>query len=239
MPLRSLKHPFPSLPAPRRGASNPYLEKIIKEKQTLSLPVLSGEELRGKAGGWREYFKKRSGGSSGECAALWLEIGCHRGNVLGELMRRNPRSCVLGIDITLKRVYLAAHEALTSDQKRGAVIYGNAKALRDIFSEGELDGVVVFFPDPWSAKERQRKHRLWSLDFVHALRKVMSVGAFLWCKSDDGGYFRDTHELLCEGGFKSVEGPLISDPHHYTSIFEKRCLKQGLKVYEGWYQVMG
>lgn len=252
-PLHFTSNPFAGLPRHRSKVQhNPYLSQIMAEKKTHQLPLFSGEELRYWRGRWRQLWQhdasKRQvaesqltglGSAKAERRPLVLEIGCHRGDVLRELIRHHPRACFLGMDITLKRVYLAARGIQDLAAGDGAVIYGRAEAMVHFFAAGELDGVVVFFPDPWVKKLRQRKHRLWNECFVENLKQVMREGAFLWFKTDVWCYFKDTHKLLCAAGFHPLEKELwVTENGDYTSLFERRCRQQGKEVYEARYQMI-
>ena len=175
--------------------------------------------------------------SQNTSSPLWLDIGCHRGDVLASMARHNPGACVLGMDITLKRVYLSAQKLADQKIGHGAVIFGNAQMVKHTFAPGEVDGVILFFPDPWIRKKRQRKHRLITPTFVQNLASVMSREAFLWLKTDVREYYDSAHQILSDHFF-SFQGP-SSTPSvikgTYFSIFERRCIERGGEIWGGTY----
>jgi tRNA (guanine-N7-)-methyltransferase len=64
-----------------------------------------------------------------------------------------------------------------------------------MIAPGTLDGVHVFFPDPWP-KKRHHKRRLLQPEFVHLLATRMKSGASLHAATDWEDYATQMLEVL-------------------------------------------
>jgi tRNA (guanine-N7-)-methyltransferase len=70
-----------------------------------------------------------------------------------------------------------------------------SKCVRDMLPEGSLDGVHVFFPDPWH-KTRHNKRRLIQPPFVALLASRLKPGGYLHCATDWEDYAQQMLEVL-------------------------------------------
>lgn len=225
MPLRRADI-FADLPEHLRETVNPYLAKV-KAAQKSDLPLLFGSDLRGKKGRWNEFFASRLARSP---QRLWLEIGVHNGKVLAELAALHRSDAFLGMDITFKRVFASAKRLKEQGLGNGAIVLGNAKALAQIFAPGELHGVLVFFPDPWSKKSRQKHNRLLSKEFCALLHLLIKANGNLWLKTDNHAYFCSVNKWCENLGFEALgERPFAGE---LTSSFERRFQQQKVPTYQ-------
>jgi tRNA (guanine-N7-)-methyltransferase len=188
-----------------------------------------GEELRGRRGLWKDFF-------STEPQRLFLEIGCHKGLTLRALGQDHPGDGFLGLDRTFKRVVLTAQRS--KELPNVGTIYGDGRFFGELFCPGELDGVVLFFPDPWNKKISQKHNRLVNLEFVQTLRSVLKPGiGFFWFKTDDQNYFEETSVFLDQCGF--VKSPsILPFGRDYCSTFENRFLRQKVPYFTGVWSVV-
>lgn len=215
---------FEDLPGRLKESVNPYVS-ILKNEE--DLPLKFGTGLKSMRGNWSSYFKK---GMGQEAEKIFLEIGCHKGNVLQQMSRDFPKHAHIGMDITMKRVVLSARKLKAIEAKNGSVVLGNAKQLDKIFQEAELDGVLLFFPDPWTKKASQSHNQLLSEDFVKILFSVLKPGAFFWFKTDSELYFNQSLQYLNKyKATRFLESPLGKN---YESTFEERFKGQGKSTYE-------
>ena len=81
------------------------------------------------------------------------------------------------------------------------------KDIREIFGEGELDGIYLNFSDPWP-KARHEKRRLTHRNFLKAYSEVIKPGGFIRFKTDNDGLFRFTLEEIEACGMKIAEQSL-------------------------------
>lgn len=228
-----LKHhdPFTSSADRLREGVNPYVARLRDEVARGQWPVAFGETLRDLPGRWREHLGQFHN-LDRPPQKLVLEIGCHKGLTLTTMAEALPHLGLIGLDITFKRVVTTAERLSSRGLKNAFSVMANARGLDRLFHEGELDAVVIFFPDPWSKKARQAKNRLLNPDFAKSLRRVLGPQGLVWLKTDQKAYFDEATQALEAEGFVQAphwEGHLI--PQDFTSAFEMRFASQGVPSY--------
>lgn len=225
MPIRS-HNPFEDVLARRRGTgTNPFVQKLAVAQEQELLPVAFGPALKDFPGKWREKFKVFPGEAA--TAPLVVEIGCHYGHTLTDLAKDNPDILFAGIDITFKRVTMTAERATKLGLKNVLVVLANAHGLEELFHEGEANGFVTFFPDPWT-KQKHAQNRLYAPKFCNAAHRILSNDGFLWLKTDQEPYFLDACEHAAAAGFEETKLLPILGDKDYSSAFMRRYELQGL-----------
>lgn len=215
---------------------NPYVAKMTAAMMSGSLPVLQGSALQGRCGNWRKTMdqlhatRAREPGAT-ETRKLIVEIGCHLGLTLNQMASNHLESDFLGLDITFKRVVTAAERSIKNGLTNIATILGNARGLDAIFADGEVDGFIIFFPDPW-LKRSQTKHRLVDSQFTDLLLKKLAPGGFVWMKTDQQLYSKAACEAFAGSGFLRVESIEFFNNETYESTFERKFRLQGLPAWE-------
>lgn len=238
MPIR-MYDPFIDPTANLNPEVNPFLGKMREGLKSGDLPLLFGPDLKGKAGNWRQYFaeKKGTSSSSGSSSGLILEIGCHKGETIRKMACDFRDLNFMGIDITFKRVVNTAEKAAQSELKNVVSVLCNGRGLHHILAPEELDGVIIFFPDPWANKKRQKKNRLLSAEFFEKLKRNIRKGGFLWIKTDNWDYASEIQEHAKKAGFERCENRESLDvplpTRVYTSRFERHFQEQGLETFDG------
>lgn len=106
------------------------------------------------------------------------------------------------------------------------------EVVRDMLEDNSLDGVHIFFPDPWR-KARHHKRRLINESFLKLLVPKMKKGAYFHCATDWENYAEQMLEVLSaeptlenlhEGAAPQPENPLIKRP---TTKFNERGNRLG------------
>jgi tRNA (guanine-N7-)-methyltransferase len=69
------------------------------------------------------------------------------------------------------------------------------EVVRDMLPEGSLDGVHIFFPDPWH-KTRHNKRRLIQPPFVALLASRLKPGGYFHCATDWENYALQMLDVL-------------------------------------------
>lgn len=215
---------------------NPYVAKMTAALTDGSIPVLQGSALGGRKGNWRATFD-RLHANRGRLPGpgkrpLIVEIGCHLGLTLNQMAADHPEADFVGMDITFKRVVTAAERSIRQGHRNVLTVLGNARGMDAIFADGEVDGFVIFFPDPW-LKRSQNKHRLVDGEFAALLSRKLAPGAFVWMKTDQEGYWKEARESLLEAGFTPSEPVDFFAGRIYESTFERRFRLQGLPAHGG------
>lgn len=230
MPLRHFD-PFQSKVDRLDPRVNPYVAVLTKESKDGGLPILYGENLRGLSGHWREKLPFNK---------LICEIGVHKGMTILEMARESPEVGFVGVDITYKRVVITAQRVRKAGLKNVFLMLANATALDLLFAPGELDGVVMFFPDPWVRKKSQAKNRLVDTAFCGKLATVLAPGGFFWFKTDHEPYFASTLATMSDAGFmRALDTDSFLLPRDYSSAFEKRFQTDGLATHAARWARLG
>ncbi|MBM4250436.1 MAG: tRNA (guanosine(46)-N7)-methyltransferase TrmB [Deltaproteobacteria bacterium] len=215
---------------------NPYVAALRAANEDGSLALGFGRALEGSAGTWRQRVAAYYGKADGY-KRLVIEIGCHLGKTLLEMAEANPDTLFIGFDITFKRVVTTAQRAKAKGLQNVFVVLANAAAIDQVFASGEVDGVVIFFPDPWVKKARQAKNRLVDASFCQRLEGVLVKDGFCWFKSDQRPYFDVVAAHLRERGFvrQATERPEVF-PRDHISTFESRFSQKNIDTYGGWWK---
>ena len=132
----------------------------------------------------------------GRDAPLVLEIGFGNGESLAAMAAAAPEKGFLGIEVHRPGVghLLLKAQELGLDNVR--VYCADAvEILRDRIGANSLDGVQVFFPDPWH-KKRHHKRRLIDAEFVALLADRLKPGGVLHCATDWEHYAAQMLEVL-------------------------------------------
>lgn len=226
MPLKH-HNPFETIHENIDLSVNPYANELISASRHQTLPVAYGPDLIDKRGNWREFIG--SWNQTGKIPEkLILEIGCHLGQVTRKIARDFPEVGVIGMDITFKRVMKTVKMAQADGLNNLASVFANASGLDQLFAPGELDAVVIFFPDPWAKKDRQTKNRLINDDFAKKLAQVLSNDGFVWFKTDHMPYFESAMASFENAGLFNNTSESWLSKLEYKSTFEKKFEKLGI-----------
>lgn len=210
---------FEELPEALNADINPYVEEL-RNSQNGSLPLIYGPRLKDKQGKWGQTFQEFVEGNPGN--KLVLEIGCHKGKTIRDMAKDHADHNFLGIDITFKRVVYTAKRAKEANLKNVMSILGDAQQIDLLFAEEELDGVLIFFPDPWSKKAKQQKHRLISPEFCQMVFKLLKKDGYLWFKTDHDEYFAESSIAIEQAGFIKNTTPKGLPSETYETTFERK-----------------
>ena len=135
----------------------------------------------------------------GRDAPLILEIGFGNGDSLAEMAAADPQKDFLGIEVHrpgVGHLLLRAQELGLGNVR---VYCADAvEILRNRIGADSLDGVQVFFPDPWH-KKRHHKRRLVNAGFVALLADRLKPGGVLHCATDWEPYAEQMLEVLEAG----------------------------------------
>ncbi len=221
---RFLYDPFYDSVSPLKDTTvNPYIKKILDLDQSKPSVLLYGQKLKD----WKDHGKFFD---LSTYSKLCLEIGSYSGTTLVDLASRNPDVFFIGMDITFKRVYQSATALLKAGLSNASVFLYNALFLDKIFPKSFLDGVVIFFPDPWT-KEKKRKNRLVSTKFTQGIYTLLKPGAFFWLRTDQLFYYEDTKNYLEQAGFKH-NGSLSINHEGVSSSFNTTFNLKNQQTYE-------
>lgn len=165
---------------------------------------------------------------------LVLEIGFGMGDAtahIADLMReKNFLGCEVhepGVGALLKHI---GERELTNLR---ILQHDAVEVLDHMLPEQSLDGVHIFFPDPWH-KTKHHKRRLLQAPLVAKLAARLKPGGYLHCATDWEPYARQMLEVLgAEPLLKnSAEAYAPKPEYRPLTKFEKRGLRLGHGVWD-------
>ena len=132
----------------------------------------------------------------GRNAPKILEIGCGMGETTARIAEAMPEKDFFGLEVHVPGV--GALCKLIAEKKLSNLRIGNHDAVevvRDMLPEGALDGIHIFFPDPWH-KTRHKMRRLIQPPFVELLASRLKHGGYIHCATDWENYALQMLEVL-------------------------------------------
>ena len=170
----------------------------------------------------------------GRAAPKILEIGFGMGETTARIAASHPGNDYLGIEVHAPGVGSLLQRIAAPGLSNVRIIQHDAvEVLESMIVPACLDGVHVFFPDPWP-KKRHHKRRLIQPPFVALLASRMKQGAYVHVATDWEDYAQQILEVL------SIE-PLLANTangyaprpeHRPLTKFEDRGLKLGHGVWD-------
>ncbi|MDX3800964.1 tRNA (guanosine(46)-N7)-methyltransferase TrmB [Streptomyces sp. SAS_272] len=125
-----------------------------------------------------------------------VEIGFGMGEATAQMAAADPGTDILAVDVHTpgqgNLLSLADRNALTNVR----VANGDAIILlREMLPPDSLDGLRVYFPDPWP-KKRHHKRRLIQPEFLDLAATRLKPGALVHCATDWEPYAEQMLEVL-------------------------------------------
>jgi len=170
----------------------------------------------------------------GRTAPVVLEIGFGMGQATADIAGLRPDTDFLGIEVYTPGVgslLKLLHQRGLSNVR---ILQQDAvQVLHERVAPGSLDGVHVYFPDPWP-KARHHKRRLIQLPFVAQLVTRLRTGGYLHCATDWQPYADQMLEvLLAEPRLRNTAAGFAPRPAwRPLTKFEQRGMKLGHGVWD-------
>jgi len=170
----------------------------------------------------------------GRAAPLILEIGFGMGEATAHIARVRPDDNFLccevhepGVGALLKRI--GEHD-ITNIR---ILQHDAVEVLEQMLPEGCLDGIHIFFPDPWH-KKKHNKRRLIQSAFVAKLTARLKVGGYIHCATDWQPYAEQMLEVLDAEPLlrNTAEGYAPQPDYRPLTKFENRGLRLGHGVWD-------
>ena len=163
-----------------------------------------------------------------------LEIGCGMGETTAKIADACRDNDYLGIEVHVPGVGALCKQVAERGLTNLRICQHDAvEVVRDMLPEGSLDGVHVFFPDPWH-KKRHNKRRLIQPPFVALLAARLKPGAYLHCATDWEEYAQQMLEVLTAEPslVNTVAGFAPRPAYRPLTKFENRGLRLGHGVWD-------
>ncbi|WP_446041214.1 tRNA (guanosine(46)-N7)-methyltransferase TrmB [Streptomyces sp. SID1121] len=232
---------FPNGTGPAADPAGSHFERRIRSFQPRRSRVTAGQAdaLRRK---WPSWGLDVDGQRAVDPAALFgglpvvLEIGFGMGEATAQMAAADPGTGILAVDVHTpgqgNLIRLAERNGLSNIR----VANGDAIILlREMLPAASLDGLRVYFPDPWP-KTRHHKRRLIQPEFLDLAADRLRPGAVLHCATDWEPYAEQMLELLtAHPGFENTQedgGYAPRPPYRPLTRFEGQGLDKGHAVHD-------
>ncbi len=125
-----------------------------------------------------------------------LEIGFGMGEATAQMAADDPGTGILAVDVHTPGQGNLLRLADRNGTSNIRVANGDAIILlREMLTPDSLDGLRVYFPDPWP-KSRHHKRRLIQPEFLDLVAQRLKPGAVLHCATDWEPYAEQMLEVL-------------------------------------------
>ncbi|MCZ7562987.1 MAG: tRNA (guanosine(46)-N7)-methyltransferase TrmB [Burkholderiales bacterium] len=173
-------------------------------------------------------------GAFGRAAPKILEIGFGMGETTAAVAAAHPENDYLAVEVHGPGVGSLLNRIAARGLANVRVIRHDAvEVLEHMIGPASLDGVHVFFPDPWP-KKRHHKRRLIQPAFVRLLAARMKPGAYLHIATDWQDYAEHILAVLAaEPALANTVAAFSPRPETRPETkFERRGLALGHRVWD-------
>jgi tRNA (guanine-N7-)-methyltransferase len=163
-----------------------------------------------------------------------LEIGFGMGETTAKIAQTLPEKDFLGVEVHTPGVGALLKLIEESSIPNIRIIQHDAvDVLNYMLPDASLDGVHIFFPDPWH-KKRHHKRRLIQSEFVKLLCAKLKPGGYLHVATDWQEYAEWVLEVLqAEPMLKNTAQEYAEKPaYRPLTKFENRGIKLGHGVWD-------
>ena len=170
----------------------------------------------------------------GRVAPRVLEIGFGMGETTAAIAAAHPEIDYLGVEVHTPGVGSLLNRIASLGLNNVRIIQHDAvEVLERMIAPASLDGVHVFFPDPWP-KKRHHKRRLIQPEFSNRLASRMRPGAYLHVATDAEDYAVQILETLsAEPVLENTAAGFAPRPATRPETkFERRGTRLGHRVWD-------
>ena len=172
----------------------------------------------------------------GNSNPVYLEIGFGNGESLARVAADNPGNNYLGVEVHPPGIghLLLRIEELGLNNVR--ILQQDAvEVVNNGLADASLQGVFLFFPDPWH-KKRHHKRRILQPDLVEQLERIIRPGGIFHAATDWEDYADQMLETLSRAQcFENSAGPGRFTPRpawRPQTKFERRGERLGHRVWD-------
>ncbi|HNX71246.1 tRNA (guanosine(46)-N7)-methyltransferase TrmB [Rivihabitans pingtungensis] len=170
----------------------------------------------------------------GRAAPKVVEIGFGMGGATADIAQARPDTDYLGVEVHGPGV--GSLLKLVEERQLGnvrVIQHDAVEVFTHMLAPASLDGVHVFFPDPWH-KKRHNKRRLIQPPFVALLASRIKPGGYLHLATDWEDYAIQMLEVLSQEATleNTAEGYAPRPDYRPLTKFEQRGLRLGHGVWD-------
>lgn len=170
----------------------------------------------------------------GRSAPKILEIGFGMGDSTAAIAAAHPETDYLALEVHTPGVgnLLKLIDAQSINNIR-IIQHDAVEVLRDMIPDASLDGVHIFFPDPWH-KARHHKRRLIQAPFIEKLVHKLKPGGYVHAATDWQEYAEQILDVLSSAPRLENTAADYSPRPEYRPLtkFEQRGLRLGHGVWD-------
>jgi len=170
----------------------------------------------------------------GRNAPRILEIGCGMGETTVAIAAAQPDNDYIGVEVHTPGVGSLLKQIDATGLGNVRVIRHDAVAvLQHMIAPDSLDGIHIFFPDPWP-KKRHHKRRLIQQPFVTLAASRLKPGGYLHAATDWHEYAEQILAVLAAEPLlaNTAAGYAARPAYRPRTKFEVRGLKLGHGVWD-------
>jgi len=170
----------------------------------------------------------------GRAAPKILEIGFGMGDSTAAIAAAHPQNDYLGIEVHGPGVGSLLNQIEAQGLANLRVIQHDAvEVLKHMIAPASLDGVHIFFPDPWH-KKKHHKRRLIQPELVALLCEKLKDGGYLHAATDWQEYAEHILAVLAAEPklANTAEGYAPKPEYRPLTKFEQRGIKLGHGVWD-------
>lgn len=169
------------------------------------------------------------------CEEVIVEIGTGMGEVTAEMAQANPGAGILAIEVHRPGIGSLLVKIAERQLSNVRIIDGDAvTVLENQILPASVDGIRLYFPDPWP-KKRHHKRRIVQSEWLDLAVSRLRRGGTLHIATDWAPYATWIRER-CEAN-KEISGGLIPRPDwRPRTRFENQGLAKGHLIFDFVYR---
>lgn len=172
----------------------------------------------------------------GNAYPVILEIGFGNGASLLQMAQHAPQKNFIGVEVHRPGVGKLINDAHQAGVNNVKVFCEDAiEVLAHNIADSSLDGVQLFFPDPWH-KKKHNKRRIVQPEFAQTIRGKLKIGGYFHMATDWEPYAQQMLEVMSAAeGFTNQAGAGNYAPkpdYRPNTKFEKRGERLGHGVWD-------
>ena len=204
-----------------RERNKPWADDFLKEQERFV--TLSAEERKNN---WQSVFKKEQ--------PIQLEIGTGKGQFIMGMAEQYPDVNFIGIEVAKSIIISAVQKAAETKPDNVHFINEDAKDLRLLFADNEIDKIYLNFSDPWP-KKRHAKRRLTYKTFLEQYKQVLKKNGEIVLKTDNRQLFEYSLASFSQFGMILDEVSLdlheLQDTTNIMTEYEEKFSAKGQPIY--------
>ncbi|UFT98145.1 tRNA (guanosine(46)-N7)-methyltransferase TrmB [Radiobacillus kanasensis] len=204
-----------------RARNKPWADDFLKENDHIVIhqPFEYKEN-------WNEVFHNDH--------PIHLEIGTGKGQFISGMAKQYPDTNFVGIEIAKSIIISAVQKVKDSEQDNVRLVNENAKDLREMFGQHEIEKIYLNFSDPWP-KTKHEKRRLTFKTFLEQYCHILKQDGEIVLKTDNKGLFEYSLVSFSQFGLVLEEVVLdlhaMEDPTNVKTEYEEKFSNKGMPIY--------